>query len=454
MPDAASARQHVHSPIDHREIGSYPVATHTDVDAAVHAARTGLADPRWAALSGAERADHLERFADEIEKIGAERAGLTTAQNGMPIAVAQSAEGDGPVGLLRYYAALARATEPEQRRPRLDGKGVTVVRREPVGVVTMIVPWNFPQVLTAFKLAPALAAGCTVVLKPAPETTLDAFLLAGAAERAGLPPGVLNVITGGADIGEHLVTHPGIDKVAFTGSTAAGRAIGRTCGELLRPVTLELGGKSAAIVLDDADAVEVASGLATASLLNNGQTCYLSTRVLVPQHRHDEIFDALADLVSSLTVGDPFDVGIHVGPVVSRRQRDRIRGYIDTAVADGLPGVGADRALPDHGWFVAPSVFGRVDNTSELAREEIFGPVLAVIPYHGLDHAIALANDSEYGLGGTVWTRDEQAGLEVARRVQTGSIGVNFFDLDVGAPFGGVKASGLGRELGPEGLDA
>ena len=454
-PSQTSHRLTVCSPTDHRRVGSAPLATPVDVDAAVEAARFATINPSWSALSGHERADQLERLADELDKVSAQRAGLTSLQNGMPVAVARFAEGDAPVGLLRYYAALARSTPTEQTRPRIDGQGSTVVRREPVGVVAMIVPWNFPQVLTMFKLAPALASGCTVVLKPSPETTLDAFVLAEAAERAGLPAGVLNVVTGGADIGRYLVGHPDVDKVAFTGSTAAGRDIGRICGELLRPVTLELGGKSAAIVLDDADVADLVTGLATASLLNNGQTCHLSTRVLVPARRHDEIFDALDALVSNLRIGDPLDEATHVGPLVSERQRDRVLGYIATGTADTSLAVGgAGRAIPDRGWFVPPAVFGRVRNDSALARDEIFGPVLAVIPYGNVEEAIAIANDSEYGLGGTVWTSDPDAGLDVARRIQTGSVGVNYFDLDVGAPFGGVKASGLGRELGPEGLDA
>lgn len=445
----------VSSPADHQHVGSAPAAAPLDVDAAVDAARTALNGPEWSALSGSQRADHLERLADELDKVSAERAELTTRQNGMPIAVAQFAEGDGPVGLLRYYAALARTIPAEQRRERIDGDGTTVVRREPVGVVAMIVPWNFPQILTMFKLAPALAAGCTVVLKPAPETTLDAFMLAEAAERAGLPAGVINVVTGGGEVGGYLAAHPGVDKVAFTGSTPVGRAIGKTCGELLRPVTLELGGKSAAIVLDDAEIPELVTGLAMASLLNNGQTCYLSTRVLVPAHRHDEIFDALAAMVSGLTVGDPLDQRVQVGPLVSSRQRDRVQDFINEGSADSaMIHAGTTGPLPEQGWYVAPTVFGRVHNHTRLAREEIFGPVLTVIPYAGLDEAVSIANDSEYGLGGTVWTNDPEAGLDVARRVQTGSIGVNYFDLDIGAPFGGTKSSGLGRELGPEGLDA
>ncbi|MEV5551886.1 aldehyde dehydrogenase [Streptomyces sp. NPDC052309] len=443
------------SPADEETIGAAPLASTADVDRAVTAARRALRTPEWAGLTPEQRAGVLERFADELEKNQADRAALTSKQNGMPIAVAIAAEGTAPPGLLRYYAALARATPLEERRPRLDGAGETVVRREPVGVVAAIVPWNFPQTLTAFKLAPALAAGCTVVLKPAPETTLDALELAAAAERAGLPAGVLNVVTGGADVGEYLVAHPGVNKVAFTGSTAAGRKIGEVCGRLVRPVTLELGGKSAAIVLDDADLTATVQGLATCSLLNTGQTCYLSTRILAPRSRYDEVVAAVAGLAGALTVGDPLDPDTHVGPLVSSRQRDRVESYIAAGKAEGGAVVtGGGRPDRDKGWFVQPTVFANVDNDATIAREEIFGPVLAVISYDDLDHAVALANASDYGLGGTIWTSDAEKGLDLARRVETGSIGVNFFDLDAGAPFGGVKSSGIGRELGPEGLSA
>lgn len=443
------------SPTDEQRFGTVPAAGPADVDRAVAAARGALAAPEWAGLTAEDRAAMLERLADELQKTLADRAALTTRQNGMPIAVATFAEGAGPIGLLRYYAALARTIAIEERRPRADGLGDTLVRRQPVGVVAAIVPWNFPQALTMAKVAPALAAGCTVVLKPAPETSLDAFELAAAAERAGLPAGVLNVVTGGVDVGEHLVAHPGVDKVAFTGSTAAGRRIGEVCGRLLRPVTLELGGKSAAIVLDDADLAATITGLATSSLLNNGQTCYLSTRILAPRSRYREVVDAVAGLATTFTVGDPMDPATHVGPLVSSRQRDRVESYIAAGKASGARIVaGGGRPDRDQGWFVEPTVFADLDNSSVIAREEIFGPVLTVIPYGDIDEAVAIANDSEYGLGGTIWTSDPEKGVELARRVETGSIGVNFYNLDIGAPFGGVKASGLGREFGPEGLNA
>lgn len=443
------------SPTTEEQIGVVPQSVLADVDSAVAAARRAVRSSQWRDIGAHGRATILMRLADELEANAAERAALTSVQNGMPIVIAGPAEGAAPVAILRYYATLVTELPTEERRPRLGGAGTTVVRREPVGVVAAIVPWNYPQVLTMFKLAPALAAGCTVVLKPAPETTLDALELAAAAERAGLPPGVLNVVTGAADIGQYLVSHPGVDKVAFTGSTAAGRAIGEACGRLLRPVTLELGGKSAAIVLDDADIASVAAGLATVSMLNNGQTCHLSTRILAPRSRYDEVLGAVSAMASALPVGDPMDPTTFIGPLVSQRQRDRVESYIEEGKASGATVVtGGGRPDRESGWFISPTVFGGVDNSSVIAREEIFGPVLSVIPYGDVDEAVSLANDSDYGLGGSIWTTDVDKGLDIARRVETGSVGVNFYDLDLGAPFGGVKASGVGRELGPEGLAA
>lgn len=443
------------SPIDEAPVAQVTEAAYADVDAAVGAARAALRSPAWADLTVEARAALLTRFADELERTSQSRAALTTLQNGMPIGVANWAEGEGVVTLLRYYISLGRSTPLEERRPRQDGMGTTVVRREPVGVVAAIVPWNFPQVLTMFKVAPALVAGCSVVIKPSPETLLDAFELAAAAHRAGLPPGVLNIVPGGPDVGAYLVSHPGVDKVCFTGSTATGRRISEACGRLLRPVTLELGGKSAAIVLDDADLATVVAGLATSSLLNNGQTCFLSTRILAPRQRHDEVLEAVATLASELVVGDPFDPATQVGPVVSKRQRERVELYIQLGKESGATlAAGGGRPDIDKGWFVQPTVFGNVSNDSRIAQEEIFGPVLSVIPYRDIDDAVSIANNSEYGLGGTIWTSDVDKGIELARRVESGTVGVNFYNLDYSAPFGGIKASGLGRELGPEGLAA
>jgi aldehyde dehydrogenase (NAD+) len=324
-----------------------------------------------------------------------------------------------------------------------------------VGVVAAIVPWNYPQALAAFKLAPALAAGCTVVLKAAPETALDAMVFAEAAQECGMPPGVLNVVPGGVDAGKHLVSHPGVDKVSFTGSTVAGRIIGEVCGRLLRPVTLELGGKSAAIILDDADLDATMRGLRSVSFVNNGQTCYLGSRILAPRSRYAEVVEALAALVNGFTVGNPLDKATDIGPVVSARQQERVLGYIEAGKRSGatlVAGGGVPKDQP-RGWFVSPTVFADVDNSDRIAQEEIFGPVLAVIPYDGDADAIALANATEFGLAGTVWSTDAERATEVAREMKTGTVGINDYQLDMGAPFGGVKASGIGRELGPEGLD-
>jgi len=270
-----------------------------------------------------------------------------------------------------------------------------------------------------------------------------------------MPPGVLNVVPGGVETGKHLVSHPGVDKVSFTGSTAAGRIIGEVCGRLLRPVTLELGGKSAAIILDDADLEATMRGLRSVSFVNNGQTCYLGSRILAPRSRYAEVIDALADLVNGFSVGDPLDKATDIGPVVSARQRDRVLDYIEAGKSSGaklVVGGGVPKNQP-RGWFVSPTVFADVDNSDRIAQEEIFGPVLAVIPYDSDEQAIALANDSEFGLAGTVWSTDTDRATEVAREIHTGTIGINDYQLDMGAPFCGVKASGIGRELGPEGLD-
>lgn len=433
-------------------LGAGARATEAEVDAAVAAARAAL--PGWSATPPADRAAVLVRFAEALEARAADTNELCTRENGMPIRLSRGANGRFPAVLLRYYADMISSLQIEEIRPAAIGH--TIVRREPVGVVAAIIPWNYPQALAAFKLAPALAAGCPVVLKAAPETALDAMIFADAAVAAGIPSGVLNVIAGGPGTGAYLVSHPGVDKVSFTGSTVAGRLIAEACGRLLRPVTLELGGKSAAVILEDADLDATIKGLQNASFVNNGQTCHLSSRILVPRSRYAETVDALAALANGLKVGDPLDKSTEVGPLVSARQRDRVLGYIEAGKSEGARlvaggGVPADR--PD-GWFVAPTVFADVDNSARIAQEEIFGPVLAVIGYETEQQAIDIANDSQYGLGGTVWSADAERATDIARAMQSGTVGVNDYQLDMAAPFGGVKSSGLGRELGPEGLAA
>ena len=433
-------------------LGRSAVASAADIDAAVTAARDALSGP-WGQLDNHARAHILDKFASALKRRGRDTATLVSRENGMPISLSAGVNGIGPAAMIRYYAALVSEAAPEDVRPSAFG-GRTVVRREPVGVVAAITPWNYPQPLAAMKIAPALAAGCTVVLKAAPETALDAFAFADAAEDAGLPPGVLNIVPAGREASAYLVQHPGVDKVAFTGSTAAGRAIGEVCGRLLRPVTLELGGKSAAIVGADADLSVFASNLAEVSLVNNGQTCHASTRILAPRARYDEVVEAVTETVRGLVVGDPLDKTTAIGPLVSAAQRERVLGYIEDGRSAGYR-ITTGGGVPDSqplGWFVEPTVFVNVDNSARIAQEEIFGPVLTITPYEDEDEAVAIANDSEYGLGGTVWTADENRGLALAARIHSGTVGINHYALDLDAPFGGVKSSGLGRELGPEGL--
>jgi acyl-CoA reductase-like NAD-dependent aldehyde dehydrogenase len=437
-------------------VGSVREGSAADIDAAVKAARAAFEDPGgWSSWTVEDRAQALERLAVALESRGEETARRVSLQNGMPIAIALATEAIVPAVLARFYAGVVRQASLEEDRQGLLGGTIHVISK-PVGVVGAIVPWNFPQCLAMFKLAPLLAAGCTVVLKPSPETVLDSLLLAEAISEAELPAGVVNIVPGGRELGAYLVEHADIDKIAFTGSSAAGRKIARRCGELLRPVTLELGGKSAAIVLDDADLSQATENLFAATLLNNGQTCYLGTRVLAPRSRYDHVLEVLAGLAGAVQVGDSLDPATQVGPMASARHRERVEGYIGKGRAEGARVVvgGGRPEGQERGWFVQPTIFADVENSHTIAREEIFGPVLSVIPYEGVDDAVAIANDSEFGLGGSVWTADHERGEAVARRVHTGSIGINHYALDPAAPFGGVKASGLGRELGPEGLTA
>jgi aldehyde dehydrogenase (NAD+) len=435
-------------------VGSVPDGTNADIDVAVNAARAAFDDPSgWSSWPQEDRAQALERLAAALESRGEQTAQRVSLQNGMPISFALQVEAVFPAVLARYYAGLIRQTDLQEDRAGLLG-GTVHVLRKPIGVVGAIVPWNYPQALAMFKLAPLLAAGCTVVMKPSPETVLDSLLLADAILEAELPAGVVNIVPAGREVGAYLVEHPGIDKVAFTGSSAAGRTIARRCGELLRPVTLELGGKSAAIVLDDADLAGATEALFAATLNNNGQTCNIGTRILAPRSRYDDVLEVFSGLANALVVGDSLDPATQVGPLASSRQRDRVEGYIEKGRAEGGRVVAGGGRPPeqDRGWFVQPTIFADVDNNCTIAREEIFGPVLAVIPYDDVDDAVAIANDSEFGLGGSVWSRDPERAQDVAKRVQTGSIGINHYMLDPAAPFGGVKASGIGRELGPEGL--
>ncbi|MEO3786274.1 aldehyde dehydrogenase [Actinocorallia sp. B10E7] len=441
------------SPHTEELIGRVPEGTEADIDRAVAAAREAFDHGPWPRMGPAERAEVLGRLSAIYAERQQAMADLVTAEMGSPALFSIFGQAAIPQMVLQYYTDLAASYPWEEERQGMQGP-VTVVR-EPVGVVAAIVPWNVPQFALMLKLAPALIAGCTIVAKPSPETPLDTVLFADWLAEADVPAGVVNIVPGGREVGAHLVAHPGVDKVSFTGSTAAGRQIGEVCGRQLKRVTLELGGKSAAIILEDADLAATVEGFKMASLSNNGQVCAAQTRILAPRSRYDEVADALTAMVGSLTVGDPSSFDTHIGPLVSRRQQERVEGYIRLGQEEGAKVlVGGLNRPHDRGWYVAPTVFGDVTNDMRIAREEIFGPVLALIPYEDEEDAVLIANDSEYGLAGSVWTSDVDHGIEVARRIRTGSCGVNLYGVDPGTPFGGYKNSGLGRELGPEGLEA
>ena len=452
---ASDRRIRVVSPHSEQPQGSTPEATEQDVDRAVEAARRAFDDGPWSRAEPAERLAAVQRFAAAYLARQEELAELISTEMGAPLWFSHVGQVGATVMALEAFLDAAGGYPWEERRVGSFGSPV-VVRREPAGVVGVITPWNVPHFVTLAKLVPALLAGCTVVLKPAPESPASGLVLGEILDRAGLPEGVVSVLPAGREVGEHLVTHPGVDKVAFTGSTAAGRRIAALCGNDLRRVTLELGGKSAAIVLDDADPGEVAQGLQMASLMNSGQACIAQSRILAPRSRYAEVVDAIAAMMGGLTVGDPLDMANYIGPMVARRQQERVGSYISLGEQEGARLVVGGPGMPDGldaGWYVRPTLFADVHNGMRIAREEIFGPVLCVIPYDGEDEAVRIANDSEYGLAGTVWTADVEHGVDVARRVRTGTVGINQYLLDFNSPFGGFKASGIGREFGPEGID-
>jgi aldehyde dehydrogenase (NAD+) len=443
------------SPHSEERVGRVPEGTPADVDKAVAAARQAFDEGEWPRLSPEERQQAVRRFADLYATKFDEMSTLITTEMGSPILFSQLAQVPVPWMMLDAFIKNAEKHPWEEVRTGVLSPEV-LVRREPVGVVGAIVPWNVPQFTTMSKLAPALLTGCTIVIKPSPETPLDGMLMAQLLEEAGIPKGVVSIIPAGREVGEHLVRHPGIDKIAFTGSTAAGKLIASICGEQLKRCSLELGGKSAAIILDDADLAHTVENLKMASLMNNGQACVAQTRIVAPRSRYGEVVDALGEMVSGLTVGDPLEMTTEVGPLVAERQQERVEKYIALGQEEGAKVVAGGSGRPEgteKGWYVRPTVFADVDNHMRIAQEEIFGPVLAVIPYDGVDDAVRIANDSEYGLAGSVWTADEDAGRDVARRVRTGTYGVNKYSMDFNAPFGGFKSSGVGREFGPEGID-
>ena len=449
----AKGRIDVVSPNTEEVIGRVPDATPADVDRAVAAAREAFDDGPFPRLSPEERADAIGRLSEALKKRSQDIASTIASENGCPISMSLGVQVLSSTMVLDINAGFARSFPFDTTRKGLMGQPVRV-RRAPVGVCAAIVPWNVPLYVIAMKLGPALAAGCTVIVKAAPETALDPYLLMEAAEEAGLPPGVLNVLSAGRETSEYLVKHPGVDKVSFTGSTATGARIGALCGEQIKRCTLELGGKSAGIVLEDVNLATAVPQMLGAGLLNNGQACAAQTRFLAPRSRYKEVVDAMAAGMAAMKVGNSLDPSTQIGPVVAKRQRDKILGYLDAGKQAGAKVATGGGAPRGKGWFIEPTLFYDVSNGMKIAREEIFGPVLVVIPYDGEEEAIQIANDSDYGLGGGVWCGDTAHGVEVAARIRTGTITVNTPMLvDMNSPFGGFKKSGIGRECGPEGIE-
>jgi aldehyde dehydrogenase (NAD+) len=424
-----------------------------DMSRAVGAARAAFDEGPWPRMTHAERAGYMRALAAALRERGDALGQIWPRESGGLHILAGYFAGDA-ANTFDFYAGLADTFAWEERaQPTLGGEFGLIVR-EPVGVVGAIIPWNVPIGLLANKVAPALIAGCTVVLKSSPEAPGEGYLVAEAAEAAGLPPGVLNVLTADREVSELLVRDPRVDKIAFTGSTAAGRRIASICGERIARVTLELGGKSAAVILDDMDLSVAAQAIAGAECFLAGQVCSSLTRIVIPRRRHDEFVEALADTFARTRVGDPFDAQTQMGPLVASRQRDRVEGYIAKGIADGATlatGGGRPKDL-DRGYYVEPTVFGNVDNSSAIAQEEIFGPVLSVVPVQDEDDAVRVANDTIYGLNASVFTNDVNRARAVAAQLRSGTVGHNAFRTDFGIAFGGFKQSGIGREGGLEGL--
>jgi len=442
------------SPYTEQVIARVPDGTTADIDRAVAAARTAFDEGPWPRMTPQERAGYLAQLSALIQSRMDDWAALITSEVGAPFGFSQMGQVFASTMVMDYYVGLANDFHFEEVRQGVMGPAL--IQREALGVAGAIVPWNVPLFTTALKLAPAFVAGCTMVLKPAPETPLDAYLLAEACEEIGLPKGVLNIVVAGREVSEHLVRHPDVDKIGFTGSTAAGRRIASVAGEGLKRVTLELGGKSASIFLPDADlSVAVPQALGS-GFMNNGQACVAQTRVLVSRDKYDETVDALVDFTRNQVVGDPMDPATQIGPLVAERQRERVEWYIAKAQSEGnkiAVGGGRPSSQPT-GWFVEPTLVLDVDPKHTIAQEEVFGPVVSVIAYDSPEEAVRIANDSAYGLSGSVFTSDVAAGIDIARQVRTGTYTVNSFALEFAGPFGGYKSSGVGRELGPEGLSA
>jgi aldehyde dehydrogenase (NAD+) len=430
-------------------MGRIPEGSTEDINRAVAAARDAF--DGWSATSAAERAAHLQRISAGLAARQNEIAAVIASEVGMPLPLATAVQAGMPAMMMGVYAKLLGEFSFEEQI------GNSLVVKEPVGVVGCITPWNYPLHQVVAKVAPALAAGCTVVLKPSEVAPLTAFILAEIIDDAALPAGVFNLVTGlGPVVGEALASHPDVDMISFTGSTRAGRRVGELAAQTVKRVALELGGKSANIILDDADFEKAVRAGVNNCYFNSGQTCSAHTRMLVPRERHDEAARIAREAAESFTVGDPREGEFKLGPLVSEVQRDRVRSYIRKGQEEGANLVTGGAEAPEgleKGYFVKPTVFANVRNDMTIAREEIFGPVLSIIPYEDEDDAVRIANDTVYGLAGGVWSNDIERAKRVARRLRIGQVDINGGKFNPLAPFGGYKQSGNGRELGKYGLD-
>ncbi|WP_233863238.1 aldehyde dehydrogenase family protein [Paraburkholderia adhaesiva] len=430
-------------------MGRIPEGIEADAEAAVAAARAAF--DAWASTPAAERGAYLQKIAQNLKARTDELAEIIAGEVGMPLKLARAIQVGSPVYNWSLYAKLASEFQYEERL------GNSLVVREPVGVVAAITPWNYPLNQITLKVAAALAAGCTVVLKPSEVAPLNAFVLAEAIHEAGLPAGVFNLVTGfGPVVGELIARHPEVDMVSFTGSTRAGKRVSEVASATVKRVALELGGKSASVILDDADFPAAVKGTVSACFLNSGQTCVAHTRMIVPESRYEEARALAKEAAEGFTVGDPREEKVKLGPLASAVQQARVLEYIERGIADGAELVTGGPGLPagvTKGFFVKPTVFGRVPRDAAIAQEEIFGPVLTILTAKDEDDAVAIANDSLYGLGGAVWAASDERAMRVARRIRTGQIDINGGTWNMVAPFGGYKQSGHGRENGKYGLE-